>query len=138
MSPRRANPRSRPLIETVRPPAAIIGGELEILGSGFSDNGGQRARVRLGSVDARIVVGSSRRAVVRVPEEATEGKLVLETGSRKSDPYFCSIGVTIAENLHPVSNPAVDTHGNGPARGRMSRQFSHAITPAARPSGPTP
>jgi len=49
---------------------------------------------------------------VRVPEEATDGELVVDNGSHASQPYGCSIGLTIAENLHPVSNPAVDRDGN--------------------------
>ncbi len=112
MSPSRRKANSAPHIESVRPPAAITGGELEVLGSGFSENGGGQARVRFGSVAARLVIGGGRRAVVSVPEDVMEGKLIFESGSQQSDPYFCSIGVTIAENLHPVANPAVDEQGN--------------------------
>ena len=85
---------------------------MEVRGSGFSDNGTSHARARFGSVDARLVVGGSRLLVIRVPEDATEGELTLVNGSAESQPYSCAIGVAIAENLHPVANPAVDTHGN--------------------------
>ena len=85
---------------------------MEVRGSGFSDNGTSHARARFGSVDARLVVGGSRLLVIRVPEDATEGELTLVNGSAESQPYSCAIGVGIAENLHPVANPAVDMHGN--------------------------
>lgn len=85
---------------------------MEVRGSGFSDNGTSHARARFGSVDARLVVGGSRLLVIRVPEDATEGELTLLNGSAESQPYSCAIGVAIAENLHPVANPAVDAHGN--------------------------
>ena len=85
---------------------------MEVRGSGFSGNGTSHARARFGSVDARLVVGGSRLLVIRVPEDATEGELTLLNGSAESQPYYCAIGVAIAENLHPVANPAVDAHGN--------------------------
>lgn len=103
---------NRPQIESVTPPAAISGGEFEIRGRGFVANGNPQVRARLGRVSARLVVGGSRYVVVRVPEEATDGQLVVDNGADASQPYACSIGLTIAENLHPVANPAVDRDGN--------------------------
>jgi len=103
--------RPQPKIESVYPPAAISGGELEVRGSGFAANG-QRLRARLGSASARLVVGARSYAVIRVPEDATEGRLVVGSDSGESEPYLCAIGVTIAENMHPVANPAVDHAGN--------------------------
>jgi WD40 repeat protein len=112
MSSKRAALNSQPFIESVSPPAAISGGEFEVRGAEFSANGEKRPRARLGSVPARLVIGGRRYAVVRVPEEATEGQLVLDNGSQASLPYACSVGIVIAENLHPVANPAVDRAGN--------------------------
>ncbi len=112
MSPNRANRSLKPLIASVKPPAAISGGEFEIRGEGFAANGDPKPRARFGSVGARLVVGGSRHVVVRVPDEATDGQLVVENGGHASQPYGCSLGITIAENLHPVANPAVDAEGN--------------------------
>jgi sugar lactone lactonase YvrE len=111
MSSNPAN-NTRPQIESVTPPAAISGGEFEVRGRGFVANGKPQVRARLGRVSARLVVGGSRYVVVRVPEEATEGELVVDNGTQASQPHACAIGLTIAENLHPVSNPAVDRDGN--------------------------
>jgi sugar lactone lactonase YvrE len=111
MSSNPAN-NNRPQIESVTPPAAISGGEFEIRGRGFVANGNPRVRARLGRVNARLVVGGNRYVVVRVPDDATDGELVVDNGSSASQPYVCSIGLMIAENLHPVGNPAVDREGN--------------------------
>ena len=103
---------NRPQIESVTPPAAISGGEFEVRGRGFVANGDPQVRARIGRVSARLVVGGSRYVVVRVPEEATDGELVVDNGANSSQPFACAIGLTIAENLHPVANPAVDRDGN--------------------------
>ncbi len=112
MSVEKETSNDRPRIEGVKPTAAIYGGEIEVHGAGFFDNGNFRVKARFGSVDARLVVSGNRHLVVRVPEGATEGSLTLENDSASSDPYACSLGATIAEGLHPVSNPAVDLEGN--------------------------
>ena len=102
----------RPQISSVRPLAAIAGGEFVVQGARFRANGEQRSRVRFGEVDASLVVGGNDFMVVRVPEGATIGELVVENGLAASQPYYCNIGFPIADNLHPVANPAVDSHGN--------------------------
>ena len=112
MTSKRAGANSQPLIESVSPPAAISGGEFEVRGAAFSVNGEHRPKARFGAVAARLVIGGSRYAVVRVPEEATEGLLILDNGAKASSPYACAVGVLIAENLHPVANPVVDAAGN--------------------------
>src|ERR1035438_2098875 len=50
--------------------------------------------------------------IARVPEGAFAGGLVIENGAHSSESWACDIGVLIAESLHPVSNPAVDSFGN--------------------------
>jgi sugar lactone lactonase YvrE len=112
MSSKQATASNGPLIEKVEPSAAIYGGEIDVHGAGFFSNGSSGVRARFGSVDARLVISGDRHLVIRVPEEATDGNLTLENDSAESSPYSCSLGITIAENLHPVSNPAVDAEGN--------------------------
>jgi sugar lactone lactonase YvrE len=109
-----SNPASetRPRIASITPPAAISGGEFEIRGSGLAQNGSVQPRARFGKACARLVVGGSRYIVARVPEDATESQIVIENGTHSSAPHACSIGLPIAENLHPVASPAVDREGN--------------------------
>jgi sugar lactone lactonase YvrE len=108
--PLRRSPDPRPQISRVTPPAAIAGGELQIRGKGFLKS--DRPCVTIGEVGAPLIVGSDSFVIARVPEGATAGGLVVQSGQQSSDPWACDIGVLVAENLHPVANPAVDSSGN--------------------------
>ena len=102
----------RPQISSVKPQAAIAGGEFVVQGSRFRANGDERPRVRFGEVEAPLIVGGDDFMVIRVPEGATVGELIVENRDASSPPYLCSVGIPIAENLHPVANPVIDMHGN--------------------------
>ncbi len=104
--------RPKPRIEEVVPRAAIPGGELAIKGSGFTENGRTRPVVRFGDQAGSLMVSSATRLVVRVPEGAPSGELTVATGNAVSSPVSVAVGMTIAEELHPVANPAVDAAGN--------------------------
>jgi len=100
----------RPEISNVTPEAAIPGGEFQIRGAGLARS--NRPRVTIGDVDAQIVIGSDSYVIVRVPDGASAGELVVEAGNQSSRAWTCDIGVQIADNLYPVGNPAVDALGN--------------------------
>jgi sugar lactone lactonase YvrE len=102
----------RPRIEAVAPPAAISGGEISIVGSGFIEDGRNRPLVRFGDQTGSILMSSPNRLIVRVPEGAVSGKLTVDTGSAVSAPASVAVGINIADNLHPVANPALDAAGN--------------------------
>jgi hypothetical protein len=95
----------------VTPAAAIAGGELQVRGKGFV-KASERPRVTIGDVSAPVVIGSDTFCIVRVPEGASAGQLVIETGDQASDSWTCDIGIPVADGLHPVANPAVDSFGN--------------------------
>ncbi len=99
-----------PQISQVTPAAAIAGGELQIRGKGFAKS--DRPHVTIGDVAAPVVIGSDSLVIARVPEGATAGELVIESGKQSSESWACDIGVLMAESLHPVANPAVDSFGN--------------------------
>jgi sugar lactone lactonase YvrE len=104
--------KGKPYIEQVTPRAAIIGGEITLRGSGFTENGRPRPLVRFGDQPASLLVSSPSRLVVRVPDGAMSGQLTVDTGKAVSPPVVVAVGIPIAENLHPVANPAVDAAGN--------------------------
>ena len=108
--PLRKSSEPRPQISQVTPPAAIAGGELQIRGKGFA--AADRPRVTIGEVGAPLIIGSDSFLIARVPEGATAGELVIASGSLASDSWECDIGVLVADSLHPVSSPAIDTFGN--------------------------
>jgi hypothetical protein len=101
---------TRPQIAQVTPEAAITGGEFQIFGKGFAKN--DRPRVLIGDVSAPIVVGSDSFVIAKVPEGASAGELVIESGKNSSQAWMCDIGLQIADNLHPVASPAIDRFGN--------------------------
>lgn len=103
---------ARPRIERVTPKAAIPGGEIAIRGLGFTANGNTRPVVRFGDQPASLLVSSPNRLVVRVPEGASSGEVTVDTGKAVSAAMPVTVGLVIAENLHPVANPAVDAAGN--------------------------
>ena len=106
-----ATGKNRPQITGVSPRAAIPGGEIAIRGRGLSEDG-RRPQVRFGDQPGSVLLSSSNRLIVRVPEDVVSRNLLVETGAGLSAPASVVVGVTIAQNLHPVANPALDSHGN--------------------------
>lgn len=106
----RKNSEGRPQIESVSPPAAIAGGELHIRGKGLVKL--HRPRVIVGDVPAPIIIGSDSLVIVKVPEGVSGGELTVQNGEQASAPWTCDIGIQIADSLHPVANPALDSQGN--------------------------
>jgi sugar lactone lactonase YvrE len=104
--------KDRPHIASVTPRAAIPGGEISILGSGLAEDGRHRPLVRFGDQAGSLVLSSSSRLIVRVPDDVVSENLTVDAGSGVSAPVSVVVGVTIAENLHPVANPALDPAGN--------------------------
>jgi len=101
-----------PHIERIAPAAAIPGGEITIFGSGFTSPHGARPVVRFGEADAPLSLASSNRLIARVPEEANGNTIQILNSQSQSQPFPVALGFQIADNLHPVSNPAVDSEGN--------------------------
>ncbi len=101
---------TRPTITTVEPRAAITGGEVRIRGAHFAAEG--RPSVTFGDEPAALVIASDDFVVAKVPETALTGEIVVHSGTRKSGVWEAAVGVQIADSLHPVSNPVVDSEGN--------------------------
>ena len=101
-----------PRIDRVMPAAAIPGGEIAIYGSGFASRNGARPLVHFGEVEGGLALASENRLIVRVPEGAGSGSVRITLAERESLPSPVSVGVQIADNLHPVASPAVDHDGN--------------------------
>jgi IPT/TIG domain len=101
-----------PRIERITPGAAIPGGEIVIHGSGFVSRAHPRPVVRFGEVEAALSLASENRLIARVPDGANGGTVRVANAANESPPHPVSVGVQIADNLHPISNPAVDSFGN--------------------------
>ncbi len=101
-----------PRIEAVTPVSALAGGEIRISGSGLRPQDLQRPKVRFGDVEGSVVVSSDAFLVARVPDGASSGPVVVSTNGDVSNAHSVNVAVPIADNLHPVTNPALDAEGN--------------------------
>jgi|SRR4051794_9587233 streptogramin lyase len=101
-----------PRIDRVAPTAAIPGGEVAIYGSGFASRTGARPVVHFGEAEASLMLATDNRVIARVPDNASAGGVRVANAQSESQPHPVSIGLQIADNLHPVANPAVDADGN--------------------------
>lgn len=99
-------------IESVKPAAALPGGELSIRGNGFAVRNHTRPQVQFGAAEGSLMMAAEDVLIARVPEGAVGGAVRVRMGSVESAPFPIALGVQIADNLHPVGNPAVDPDGN--------------------------
>ena len=106
------NVNGKPHIETVQPGAALPGGEIRILGKGLRPAELRRPRVQFGEVEGSVLISSDEFLIARVPEGATSGPVVVAANNHVSNPHQVKVAVPIADNLHPVTNPALDAEGN--------------------------
>jgi sugar lactone lactonase YvrE len=102
---------ARPIvIDSISPLLAIPGGDTCIRGRNFLD--GARPTVRIGEMLAPLTSGSDNLAIARVPETTTGDVLTVGLYPETWAAIPFEVGTLIAENLHPVANPAVDAEGN--------------------------
>ncbi len=106
------NVNGKPRIDSVEPAAALPGGEIRIVGSGLRPHELRRPRVQFGALEGAVVISSDQFLVARVPEGAHSGPVTVDANGHASNPHEIRVAVTIAENLHPVTNPALDVEGN--------------------------
>lgn len=106
------NVNGKPHIEAVIPAAALPGGEVRIVGSGLRPPDLRRPRVRFGETEGSVVISSDEFVVARVPDGASSGPVVIAANGQMSNAHQITVAVPIAENLHPVTNPAIDHEGN--------------------------
>ena len=96
----------------MKPAAALPGGEVAIAGTGFGVRNHTRPQVQFGAAEGSLVMAADDLLIARVPEGAEGGAVRVKMGSVESAPFPIALGVQVADNLHPVANPAVDRDGN--------------------------
>src|SRR5438105_15262777 len=116
-----------PHIERVAPVAAIPGGEMTIHGRGFVSRGQARPVVHFGDAEASLALASENRLIARVPEGANGGTVRVASDGRESSPHPVHIGIQIADNLHPVTNPVVDQDRKSTRLNSSHEWISYAV-----------
>ncbi|HYH00795.1 MAG TPA: gluconolaconase [Terriglobales bacterium] len=110
--PGKKNVNGIPQIERVEPGASLPGGEVRIVGRALRPADLRRPKVRFGEAEGSIVVSSDEFLIARVPESALSGPVTVAIDGSSSNSYDLKVAIPIAENLHPVANPALDAEGN--------------------------
>ncbi len=94
----------------IDPPFAFPGGEVTIDCEGFDTNDPTLCTVWFGDERAPIVALSPRRVLAIAPELKQSGRIdvSLESAGARSEAVGVVVGKRLAEDLHPVANPAFD------------------------------
>lgn len=108
----RKNVNGNPFIEAIQPAASLPGGEIKITGRGLKPPQLARPEVSFAGVRGTIVVSSEDFVIARVPYGAQSGQVMVHSNGHSSNGREIKIARPIAENVHPVANPAFDAQGN--------------------------
>jgi len=106
------NVNGKPHIEAVAPSFALPGGEVRLVGSGLRPPELRRPRVHFGEVEDTVLISSDHFVIARVPDGAVSGPVIVGTNGHVSNSHALKVAVPITDNLHPVTNPALDREGN--------------------------
>jgi sugar lactone lactonase YvrE len=115
------NVNGKPHIEAVAPSFALPGGEVRIIGRGLRPPELRRPSVHFGEIEGTVLISSDDFLVARVPEGAASGPVVVSTNvstngvgtsGHVSNAHSIKVAALVADNLHPVTNPALDRNGN--------------------------
>jgi sugar lactone lactonase YvrE len=101
-----------PHLDRVTPAAVMPGGEIDVHGSHLAPQNAQIPHATVGDISAPVLLSRPTRATIQIPEGTITGDLVLHRSGQASNPLNLRVAVPMAENLHPVANPAVDPDGN--------------------------
>jgi sugar lactone lactonase YvrE len=97
---------------SIRPRAAIEGGRITIACSQLDMERVSRSRLKVGGVATRLDLAREGLLMAKVPIGAMTGIVTLEVNGHESNGISFEVGARVAQNLHPVANPAVDAAGN--------------------------
>jgi hypothetical protein len=113
-----------PKLISLNPAAAMPGGLVEVRGEMLGPDEHGLPEVHIGDVAAPLTLCRAERVAVQVPQGCVSGEVRLNRGSKFSaDPHAdhseshsnglpLQVAVPLAENLHPITNPAIDPDGN--------------------------
>lgn len=99
-----------PHLDSIRPEAALPGGSLEVLGQHLGAT--VLPQAFFGETEGALEVLRPNRVQVRVPEGVLLHELTLRYGEVSTNIVHANVATPLAEDLHMVSNPAVDADDN--------------------------
>ena len=101
-----------PHLTHLHPRAAMPGGEVELHGTNLGTYGdpARQPHVTLNDITAPITISRPTRLIIRVPN-SPDGDLIVHRADSSSNGLPLAVATLIAEDLHPVANPAVAPDG---------------------------
>jgi hypothetical protein len=106
------NSEGKPVIDAIEPSAALPGGEVRIIGKSLKPPLMGRPDIQFSGVSGSLVFSAEDFAIARVPQGAQSGDVTVQNNGNVSNARDLKIAQPLAENLHPVANPAIDPQGN--------------------------
>jgi len=97
-----------PHLSYLYPAAAMPGGTVHLAGAGLE----APITAEIAGVPATVTLSRPNRLTLQVPEGVLPGQVIVRNSIGRSNALHLSVGIPMAENLHPVANPAVDAQGN--------------------------
>jgi sugar lactone lactonase YvrE len=104
-----AAPASAPHLDSLHPAAAMPGSEVHLRGAHLLH--AELPTAHLGDVPARLHLCRHDRAILAVPDGAVPAAVTLAVDGHASNALPLAVAVPLAEDLHPVANPAVGPDG---------------------------
>ncbi len=101
-----------PKIDALSPRATLPGGDIRVHGERLLTTDEELPVLTCGGTATHLISGGAQYLLARVPEGAVSGELELNPGTPRamSGPYL-EVAGQIAEEMHPIGNPAIDQNG---------------------------
>src|ERR1700689_3424438 len=111
-NPKLINRNGQPRIDSVEPAFVMPGGEVKLIGHALAPQDLRRPQVQFGETTAPVVVGTDNFVIARVPQDVASSNVSVHVNGAVSNERMVRVAMPIAENLHPVTSPAIDHEGN--------------------------
>lgn len=98
-------------IDRVSPQAGVHGGRVKVYCRGLDGEAVDACRLIFGSTPTRPAIATPTFVLGIVPLQANPDVVQIEQQDQTSNAVSFAIATVLAENLHPVANPAVDSRG---------------------------
>lgn len=102
-------------IKNINPTAGVEGGEVIITCEGYNTTDYSTCSIQFGDVPGKLVSASPNRVISSIPEYdagITCDNLSLYPDEAASFTHPFKLGAKIADNIHPITNPAIDHSDN--------------------------
>lgn len=101
-----ANPR----VDAVVPSSALVGARVTVHGRGLAPAGGGLPAVQVGGVPAQVVMASSSRLALVVPDNVARGRHAVTVDGADGGAVL-DVGTAVVGGVHQVDNPAFGPDG---------------------------